>query len=380
MAISIFNGHTIDLNTDQITSESDSSGSNKMREVLSQKKENFQNIGISDWEQVYALLLNMPVRKDLIRTLSGASSEEMNALLSYCEDILPEYRKNILQREVRHFPTGARKPFSIETDKSGFEIMSTDDAHNKKTARRKLKEINLFDTHLFTLAGSVNHIRSLNSIRSQGDRGTCTAFAVTCANEFFHFKKQGTYQDFSEQHLFFETKILENDTVCGAWIRSAMQAISNKGQCRESDWSYKPTLPCVQSYGKPSNADNNALKFKNPFLILYRNDLLKIKQIITSGRIIPFSIPIFNSWYESTETIRSGRITMPLNGETESGGHSMVLVGYQDTDATENPGGGYFIIRNSWGTDWGYENYYGAGYGTMPYKYITDYAWELYTF
>lgn len=37
-------------------------------------------------------------------------------------------------------------------------------------------------------------------------------------------------------------------------------------------------------------------------------------------------------------------------------------MGYQD-DAS-SPGGGYFLVRNSWGTSWGYQCPYGAGYGT----------------
>jgi hypothetical protein len=55
-----------------------------------------------------------------------------------------------------------------------------------------------------------------------------------------------------------------------------------------------------------------------------------------------------------------------------------MLVGYQDSAAS--PGGGYFIVRNSWGTTgWGYQCPYGAGYGTIPYQYITNEAWEAYT-
>jgi hypothetical protein len=73
----------------------------------------------------------------------------------------------------------------------------------------------------------------------------------------------------------------------------------------------------------------------------------------------------------------SGQITMPLPGENMVGGHAMVLVGYQDDDSV--PGGGFFILRNSWGKLWGVNCKYGAGYGTIPYKYISKYCWEAYT-
>lgn len=45
-----------------------------------------------------------------------------------------------------------------------------------------------------------------------------------------------------------------------------------------------------------------------------------------------------------------------------TGGHAMLLVGYEDDDSVA--GGGYFIVRNSWGGDWGE-----AGYGKLPYAY-----------
>lgn len=55
----------------------------------------------------------------------------------------------------------------------------------------------------------------------------------------------------------------------------------------------------------------------------------------------------------------------------------MCLVGYQNDNSV--PGGGYFILRNSWGTSWGYDCPYGAGNGTIPYKYIEEYCWEAWT-
>jgi C1A family cysteine protease len=102
-----------------------------------------------------------------------------------------------------------------------------------------------------------------------------------------------------------------------------------------------------------------------------------IKSYLSVRRPTGISIPVFNSWYSSPETKRSGRITMPLTGDAQVGGHAICLVGYQDSPSA--PGGGYFILRNSWGAAWAYQSPYGQGYGTIPYQYIANYNWEAYT-
>ena len=66
---------------------------------------------------------------------------------------------------------------------------------------------------------------------------------------------------------------------------------------------------------------------------------------------------------------------MRLGNEAVVGGHAICLAGFQDQGQT--PGGGYFILRNSW-IPWAPQSPYGSGYGSIPYQYITNDAWEAY--
>ena len=157
-----------------------------------------------------------------------------------------------------------------------------------------------------------------------------------------------------------------------------MQIILDKGQCLESVWSYNPNMPCFHVGGKPTIADTDASDYKNSFFIINHNNVTALKQALSFNKIIPFSIPVYDSWYKSAETKRTGRITLPLPKENKVGGHSMVLVGYEDDN--DSIGGGYFIVRNSWGLGWGAENFYGAGYGVIPYSYIENHCWESFSF
>jgi len=56
------------------------------------------------------------------------------------------------------------------------------------------------------------------------------------------------------------------------------------------------------------------------------------------GMPVTFGTLVFNSWYMSAETHRTGKITLPLPGEHPSGGHAWCIVGY--VDDADVPGGG----------------------------------------
>jgi len=51
---------------------------------------------------------------------------------------------------------------------------------------------------------------------------------------------------------------------------------------------------------------------------------------------------------------------MPTDNDKILGGHAVMAVGYNEKEKV-------FIIRNSWGVNWGDQ-----GYFYMPYKYMTN--------
>lgn len=382
MKKSLFKGHLINTDTSKNIFKANAITENLQADnAFNQKVEFLEAYGIRDWEQLYALLQIPLLRENLKTTLHITSDSELDNLKEICINAIPDYRLAELDNaDTVEFPLGTKRPLINDAFAEKFKAHNYLDFTSLIKSEQKLNEVNAYDlVPNFSLANSVNHIPQLNDIKSQGqERGTCTSFAVTAANEFAHYVKTGARIDLSEQHLYYEVKEYEADGVCGAWVENTMQIISYKGQCLENIWSYNPNLPCVQNYGKPSNADENALRYKNVFFKINPTDIAAIKQALSSRKIIPFCVDLFDSWYYSAECIRTGGITMPLDGEIASSLHTMVYVGYQD-DARW-PGGGYFIIRNSWGKEWGRDNYYGAGYGVIPYEYIINYALEAFAF
>jgi len=59
---------------------------------------------------------------------------------------------------------------------------------------------------------------------------------------------------------------------------------------------------------------------------------------------------------------------LPKVGESPSGSHAVLLVGYDDYEQN-------FIFKNSWGNKWG-----DVGYGLLPYSYVLDHTLAAHVF
>ena len=83
------------------------------------------------------------------------------------------------------------------------------------------------------------------------------------------------------------------------------------------------------------------------------------KHCLADGYPIVFGCVLFDSFDDCNK--RGGVVPMPNPrdvGRGEHGRHAMLCVGYSDVDQV-------FIVRNSWGDDWGVK-----GYCYMPYNYL----------
>lgn len=316
-------------------------------------------LGIADAEQLIAAAAVEEMKGHLAQYL-GHSKAEMETLLKEAKKVVPPGLVETLEQPVpRLFSLGALEPTpAMKAQAITYPAI---------TGGREL----------VSLPSGVNLTNKMPPIRNQAGRGTCVAFTMTAMHEYYN-RMQGKARDFSEQHLYYETK--QNDgepDACGTFQASAAQALANRGQCREYIWTYNPNPPCNDHGPLPSRARTNGAKYRLQMQQLGNTDVNAIKASLASLRPVGISIPVYNSWYQSAETERSGRITLRIGNELQEGGHAVCLVGYQE-DASA-PGGGYFILRNSWSTNWGYQCPYGAGYGTIPYQYIAVDCWEAFT-
>jgi hypothetical protein len=224
----------------------------------------------------------------------------------------------------------------------------------------------------------------LGPVRDQGQRGTCVAHAVVAVLECLESHRRGAHIDLSEQFLYWACKMNDGDPhEEGTFQRVAVPLVVESGVCEEHIWPYNPTpIAGNESHGPPQpdwkTCEIDAARHvPGQGVFLNGSALDRIRARLDDGHCLAISVPVFSNWDDPVAE-REGHLRVPLPGKMPTGGHAMCVVGYGYSD--EFLGGGYVIVRNSWGTGWARRSPFAPGYGTLPFSYVSRYCWELTSF
>ena len=218
----------------------------------------------------------------------------------------------------------------------------------------------------------------------QGRRNTCVAF--TSLAMYRVLAQSG--DDLSEQFLFWAAKEYEDpNDARGLLPASAFKALQERGVCLEEHWPYNPNPLYRQPpmdenvpQGPPPQPalDNAPRRRILSYQTLNPRDIDAIREEIYRGHPVLIGMPYHRYWAQGWQGRMLGRIRPPMTGGEElTGGHAMCALGFRADP--EAPGGGYFVVRNSWGTKCGAENEDGIGYCHIPYSLISDYNLAAYS-
>jgi len=238
------------------------------------------------------------------------------------------------------------------------------------------------------LPGDVILVDEMPPVFDQGRRGTCVACAASAVNEWYQARRLRK-DPLSPQHLYFECKERDGYPGEGTYLRVAAAILEELGECTAATWPYNPSVvPGNEGQGPPpARAAEEASEYRlyEPYKVL-GNDIRGMKTVVAGferhgqqldGRPFFFGAVLYPSFLGG-QTAENGKVLMPLPHERPAGGHAMVVMGYRDGHA---PGGGYFIVRNSWGPGWASANPDGPGNCWMPYAYFERYCrGQVYTF
>jgi C1A family cysteine protease len=210
---------------------------------------------------------------------------------------------------------------------------------------------------------SIDLRKYASPVRDQGQLGSCTGFSMaTGLREFIEIKNTGKLIVLSPLFLYYEERKIEGSISqdAGAEIRDGMKVLATMGVSPEKNDVYN-----INKFTKAptKTAIKNALPFK---LSVYSRitTLNDMKSALAVGQGFVFGFDVYES-FESQAVANTGKVPMPKPNEQLLGGHAVFAVGYQDDSSWS--GGGYFIVKNSWGTNWG-----DKGYFYFPYAYASS--------
>jgi C1A family cysteine protease len=250
------------------------------------------------------------------------------------------------------------------------------DLRDKATGDKTVKKL-LTETSVPKLSGKkslpakVDLREWCSPIENQESLGSCTAHAGVGLIEYLERKAYGKHIDASRRFLYKVTRSLagfEGDS--GAFLRNTMGGIRIFGVPPEDYWPYDiedfDDEPPAFCYAFAQNFQGITYYRLDP-AGTSRNSLLKsIKTHLASKLPAIFGFTVYQSIWNATE----GKIPYPGPDDKRAGGHAIMAVGYDDNVSIPLSSGskktkGAFLIRNSWGTDWG-----DGGYGMLPYEYV----------
>jgi hypothetical protein len=205
---------------------------------------------------------------------------------------------------------------------------------------------------------------------AQGDRPTCSLFAVTALVDFEWLRANpGSCAGLSEEFLLWATNDASGAPGDQAMFFEAVHGLSARGICRSELMPYAPTSDKMRRPTEEAIRDGAERAARWRVHWIKRWD---VRRPLTSAQIVEIKHALNDGHpvacgFRWPKEFSCGKLLEPPDAEGVRDGHSIAFVGYRDDP--DRPGGGVLQFRNSFGLRWG-----DRGYGTMSYAYARAYA------
>jgi hypothetical protein len=183
---------------------------------------------------------------------------------------------------------------------------------------------------------------SFGTIRDQGSRPTCVAFAVSDA----HAVVRGPFAELSVEHLFYHAvqRMPGGHPAQGVSLPCILQALHLDGQAAESGWPYLPALPPnLKLWAPPASATP-------VFKRAAKAGVSAAKAIIAH---LNAGSPVVVAFMASMAfCMAENGVVQPKTPDSDVDWHAVIAVGHGDSG-----GKPFLLVRNSWGESWGMGGY-----------------------
>jgi len=218
----------------------------------------------------------------------------------------------------------------------------------------------------------VDHSARQTPVKDQKSRGTCGAFGVVAGMESYLRWKSNLEADISEEHFYkvLKDSVNKDCNSDGTTAGGIQTHLTGKKICSEALLPYAAPSTCVIP---PACASGAAFTLERSVVIpgdpatpsstYHAGNTKIIEAFLDMGYDVSIGLDVAGSgWSEDAD---NGVIDVQVDADGKPadprGSHFMLLIGY------DRPGG-YFTVKNSWGTGWGR-----AGYARISYDYVQAY-------
>jgi PKD repeat protein len=220
--------------------------------------------------------------------------------------------------------------------------------------------------------------------KNQGSCGSCWAFAaVSCFESIINIAWDNPNLDIDLSEQYILSCLPVSGSCNGGYPLSAFKLIRStspmgnyhNGLIPEDCFPYRAddSIPCSE---KCEDWENKLIPLADygSWRPNYPQDIDAIKSsIMTYG-------PVVTMFYATGDFARWGIDHQEPTDyypyvEQNGANHAVILVGWKDDSSIEN--GGYWIVKNSWGTNWGYDGFFNIEYGSLNIDNV-DINWAKY--
>ena len=193
--------------------------------------------------------------------------------------------------------------------------------------------------------------RNLAALRSGGEPDVAFRAAFPTQLKELDLVREAAGVGSAEERSYLDIfESCQRKRLRGQSLRRCLETLAESGVCRNSLWPYDPNAVdravAELPDGTREDARRRRIARRSVYVLDSPGNVEEVKGLICglNGRKpVPVAVTL-----------------SAANPKGDPLGHALVVVGYEDDPM--NPGEGWFLLQNSWGTEWG-----DGGYGKISY-------------